>query len=230
MRHADVEEDEVGIRLAHQRKHLRSRLRLADDLEAAVVLERALDPVEDEPVVVGDHDAHGDQCRTGPDAARGSADCARRISFQGYTCPVQGATLPARIAGRVPRASCLPARTLHGREGAATSRVALRRLLGHRSLSGGRDRLYAQTMSNELSRTPLRRGSVGPSSRVDRSFPLLWIGLYLLLPVSGWATEMFDVVVRPAARSRGAAVAARRRTRRSDRGQCHRAAYIELPR
>ena len=27
---------------------------------------------------------------------------------------------------------------------------------------------------------------------IDRSFPLLWIGLYLLLPVSGWATVMFD--------------------------------------
>ena len=27
---------------------------------------------------------------------------------------------------------------------------------------------------------------------VDRSFPLLWIGFYLLLPVSGWATVMFE--------------------------------------
>jgi hypothetical protein len=26
----------------------------------------------------------------------------------------------------------------------------------------------------------------------DRGFPLVWIGLYLLLPVSGWATVMFD--------------------------------------
>jgi hypothetical protein len=26
----------------------------------------------------------------------------------------------------------------------------------------------------------------------DRGFPLLWIGLYLLLPVSGWASVMFD--------------------------------------
>jgi hypothetical protein len=27
---------------------------------------------------------------------------------------------------------------------------------------------------------------------IDRSFPLVWIGFYLLLPVSGWATVMFD--------------------------------------
>lgn len=27
---------------------------------------------------------------------------------------------------------------------------------------------------------------------IDRVFPLLWIGFYLLLPVSGWATVMFD--------------------------------------
>ena len=27
---------------------------------------------------------------------------------------------------------------------------------------------------------------------LDCAFPLLWLGLYLLLPVSGWATEMFE--------------------------------------
>ena len=27
---------------------------------------------------------------------------------------------------------------------------------------------------------------------LDRYFPILWIGLYLLLPVSGWAAEMFE--------------------------------------
>ena len=27
---------------------------------------------------------------------------------------------------------------------------------------------------------------------IDRSFPLLWVGFYLLLPVSGWATVMFE--------------------------------------
>ncbi len=31
----------------------------------------------------------------------------------------------------------------------------------------------------------------GVVTLVDRFFPILWIGLYLLLPVSGWATEMF---------------------------------------
>ena len=52
--------------MRHEREHLRSGLRLSHDLEAAVRLERALDPVEDEAVVVGDHDSHGQQCRTGP--------------------------------------------------------------------------------------------------------------------------------------------------------------------
>ena len=32
----------------------------------------------------------------------------------------------------------------------------------------------------------------GVVAGLDRAFPLLWIGLYLLLPVSGWAGEMFD--------------------------------------
>ena len=32
----------------------------------------------------------------------------------------------------------------------------------------------------------------GVVAALDRAFPLLWIGLYLLLPVSGWASEMFD--------------------------------------
>ena len=65
VRHADVEEDEVGLLAADEREHLRPGLRLPDDLEVAVRLERPLDPVEDEPVVVGDYDAHGAQCRTG---------------------------------------------------------------------------------------------------------------------------------------------------------------------
>ena len=65
VRHADVEKHEVGIGLRDERKHLRARLRLAHDLEVAVRLERTLDPVEDEAMVVGDHDAHADQCRTG---------------------------------------------------------------------------------------------------------------------------------------------------------------------
>ena len=65
VRHADVEEDELGVRLPDERQHLGARLRLADDLESAVGFERPLDPVEDEAMVVGDHNAHGDQCRTG---------------------------------------------------------------------------------------------------------------------------------------------------------------------
>lgn len=32
----------------------------------------------------------------------------------------------------------------------------------------------------------------GAVAGLDRAFPVLWIGLYLLLPVSGWASEMFD--------------------------------------
>ena len=33
---------------------------------------------------------------------------------------------------------------------------------------------------------------VGAVAQVDRWFPALWVGLYLLLPVSGWASVMFD--------------------------------------
>ena len=40
----------------------------------------------------------------------------------------------------------------------------------------------------ERSESQARRGGCGARSL----FPLLWIGLYLLLPVSGWASEMFD--------------------------------------
>jgi hypothetical protein len=32
----------------------------------------------------------------------------------------------------------------------------------------------------------------GVVAALDRFFPLLWIGLYLLLPMSGWASEMFE--------------------------------------
>lgn len=44
-----------------------------------------------------------------------------------------------------------------------------------------------------------RAGASGSAPRIgalveviDRFFPVVWIGLYLLLPVSGWATVMFD--------------------------------------
>src|SRR5439155_15051981 len=58
VRHADVEKHEVGLRPADERQDLRSRLRLTDDLEIAVLLERTANPVEDETMVVGDHDSH----------------------------------------------------------------------------------------------------------------------------------------------------------------------------
>lgn len=38
--------------------------------------------------------------------------------------------------------------------------------------------------------TPAAKRSV--VAVVDRLFPLVWIGMYLLIPVSGWATVMFD--------------------------------------
>ncbi len=64
VRHAHVEQHDLGMVLAHERQHLGAVLRLRDHLEAAVVLERPADAVEDEAVVVGDEDAHEDQCGT----------------------------------------------------------------------------------------------------------------------------------------------------------------------
>jgi hypothetical protein len=32
----------------------------------------------------------------------------------------------------------------------------------------------------------------GVVGAIDRFFPLVWMGLYLLLPVSGWAGEVFE--------------------------------------
>jgi hypothetical protein len=58
MRHAHVEQHEVRIRPSDERQHLRSGLRLADDLEVAVLLERTANSVKDETMVVGDHDSH----------------------------------------------------------------------------------------------------------------------------------------------------------------------------
>src|SRR5262245_15461779 len=65
--HSDVQEHEVRVRLSDERQHLRAGLRFADDLEATVGFERTLDPVEDEPVVVGDHDAHATSVAQGSD-------------------------------------------------------------------------------------------------------------------------------------------------------------------
>jgi hypothetical protein len=44
---------------------------------------------------------------------------------------------------------------------------------------------------NEAVAEPRASRLVGVVGALDRVFPLLWIGLYLLLPVSGWATLMF---------------------------------------
>ena len=108
-------------------------------------------------------------------------------------------------------------------EGGARGRGALRRFLGFALFTERRPGscLRSDDVERGTLRPPRRRlgGVVGG---LDRFFPLLWIGFYLLLPVSGWATEMFDVLVRPAAGSLGAAVIARRRTCRRDRGQRHR--------
>jgi hypothetical protein len=45
---------------------------------------------------------------------------------------------------------------------------------------------------NEVLAKPSTSRLVGAVGAIDRAFPLLWIGMYLLLPVSGWAGEMFD--------------------------------------
>lgn len=45
---------------------------------------------------------------------------------------------------------------------------------------------------NEAPAGPTVSRLAGVVSTLDHIFPLLWIGLYLLLPVSGWATEMFE--------------------------------------
>jgi len=47
-------------------------------------------------------------------------------------------------------------------------------------------------MANEAVAEPSASRVVGVVALVDRAFPLLWIGIYLLLPVSGWAAEMFE--------------------------------------
>jgi hypothetical protein len=45
---------------------------------------------------------------------------------------------------------------------------------------------------NEAVADPSASRSSSVVATLDRAFPLLWSGLYLLLPVSGWATEMFE--------------------------------------
>jgi hypothetical protein len=59
VRHADVEHHEVRLGARDEREHLCPVLRLSDDLEAAVLLERAPDGLEHEAVVVRDQHPHG---------------------------------------------------------------------------------------------------------------------------------------------------------------------------
>ena len=47
-----------GFLARHEREHLHPGLRLTDDLEVPVRLERTADPVEDEPMVVGYDHSH----------------------------------------------------------------------------------------------------------------------------------------------------------------------------
>ena len=63
VRHPNVEHDQVGARLADEGEHLRAVLRLADDLEPAVVLERAADAVEHEAMIVCEENLHAGQSR-----------------------------------------------------------------------------------------------------------------------------------------------------------------------
>ena len=173
MRHANVEEHEVGARLADEREHLRPGLRLADDLESAVGLERALDPVEDEAMVVGDHDAHGGQCRTGlrcrlatpPTAARPRAypqsEMTRAMPSRRWIVVVAG--LASAIACRSPR----------------------------RDSGSGVEPVAGEVVVNEAVAERSESRLAGVVAALDRAFPLLWIGLYLLLPMSGWASVMF---------------------------------------
>ena len=54
--HAQVEHDQVGAGLRDERENLLPGARLADDLEPAVVLERASDPGKDQAVIIRDDD------------------------------------------------------------------------------------------------------------------------------------------------------------------------------
>jgi hypothetical protein len=48
-----------------------------------------------------------------------------------------------------------------------------------------------EVVVNEAVAEPSASRLAGVVVALDRIFPLLWLGLYLVLPVSGWATEMF---------------------------------------
>ena len=57
-RHAEVEEHEIGLGAPDHRQNLGAGRRFSDHLEVARLLERPLDPVDDQLVVVGDEDSH----------------------------------------------------------------------------------------------------------------------------------------------------------------------------
>ena len=59
VRHAHVEHHEVRLGARDERQYLHPVLRLADDLEAAVLLEGPACRVEHEALVVGDQNSHG---------------------------------------------------------------------------------------------------------------------------------------------------------------------------
>ena len=164
VRHPHVEQDEIRARLADERQDLRSRLGLADDLEPAVGLERPLDPVEDEAMVVGDHDTHANQCRTGS---------RRCLATQGGR--------PVWTARCRPPCTPLPCRR-------------------DEPPSGTVGPMPNTPMSNESPVTVtyearadanVARPVAKLAEAFDRFFFLVWIGFYLLLPVSGWADLMF---------------------------------------
>ena len=83
-----------------ERKHLRPGLGLADDLESAVVFERPADPVEDEPMVVGDHDSHPESvAQARDDAASSGVTVAPALdSVAGFQPPRPVEVAPFRVA------------------------------------------------------------------------------------------------------------------------------------
>jgi hypothetical protein len=65
-RHAQVEQDDVGIQAADERQHLRARVAFPDDFEVGRLLEGALHSLDYETVVVGNENAHREIVVGGP--------------------------------------------------------------------------------------------------------------------------------------------------------------------
>jgi hypothetical protein len=61
-----------------------------------------------------------------------------------------------------------------------------------RDSASGVEPVAGEVVVNEAVAERSESRLAGVVAALDRAFPLLWIGLYLLLPVSGWASEMFD--------------------------------------